>query len=104
MLRLQPSLELLMALKTRIVRNGRRERVGFHQMARGMTVAPGLSPIKGVLDHRPAEQRRRKRVSPLELAGRQIESGIVVPVDLARAAQDQPRSMGQVRPLDEEVQ
>jgi hypothetical protein len=54
---LQPSLELLMALKTRIVRNGRRERVGFHQVARGMTVAPGFRSIERVLDHRPAEQR-----------------------------------------------
>src|SRR3954470_13030438 len=50
-LRLQPLLELLVGLKTCIVHNGRRKRVGFHQMACGMTVAPGLGPIERVLDH-----------------------------------------------------
>src|SRR4051812_32976770 len=63
-LRLQPALERLVALEARIVRNGRRERVGLHQMARGMTVATGFRSIERVLDHGPAEQRRRKRVSP----------------------------------------
>ena len=78
MLRLQPSLELLVALKTRIVRNGRRERVGFHQMACGMTVASGFGPLERVFDHRPAEQRRRKRVSPIEQGDSVLRVGIGV--------------------------
>src|SRR4051812_3196883 len=77
---LQPSVERLVGLKARIVLNGRRQRVGFHQMACGMTVALRLGPLERVLDHGSAQQRRRKRVSSFELTGGLAEDLVDVPV------------------------
>ena len=89
--------ELVMCGESAVIVDDRLDRVAFGKVAGGVAVPLGFSAIQAVLNHCPAHQRGRKRVSGLKSVSCRREHMVGISVQLVRPCRHDPCVNGGVK-------